>query len=135
MRSTFELRELQVFFTLADELHFARSAELLGVTPSRVSQILRTLERRLGGELFSRNSRRVALTPLGERFLAETRAPHDELVAAFGRIRAANRGLEGTLRLGLLAANSGGPHLTAIVEAFERLHPECEVEMSESFFV
>jgi DNA-binding transcriptional LysR family regulator len=38
MWETIELRELRVFLTLAEELHFGRSAERLGLTQSRVSQ-------------------------------------------------------------------------------------------------
>jgi DNA-binding transcriptional LysR family regulator len=134
MWSAVELREIRVFLTLAEELHFGRTAERLELTPSRVSQTLRELELKLGGQLLSRTSRRAALTPLGERFLAKAKPPFEELTGVLERTHAANRGLEGALRLGLLAANSAGPHLTAIVEAFERRHPECEVVMTEVFF-
>ncbi|HEV8206546.1 MAG TPA: LysR family transcriptional regulator, partial [Acidimicrobiia bacterium] len=66
-----ELREIKVFLTLAEELHFGRTAERLGLTQSRVSQSLRSLERKLGEQLVRRTSRRVALTTPGERFRAE----------------------------------------------------------------
>src|SRR5215213_1306682 len=104
MWSAVELREIRVFVTLADELHFGRTAERLQVTPSRVSQTLRELEAKVGGQLFTRTSRRVALTPLGERFLAQVRPPYEELAGVLERTHAGNRGLDGTLRLGLLAA-------------------------------
>jgi DNA-binding transcriptional LysR family regulator len=68
-----ELREIRVFLTLADELHFGRSAERLGLTTSRVSQSLRALERKLGGPLMHRTSRRVALTPSGSATAANWR--------------------------------------------------------------
>jgi DNA-binding transcriptional LysR family regulator len=134
MWSAVELREIRVFLTLAEELHFRHAAERLQLTPSRVSQTLRELEAKLGGQLLSRTSRRTALTPLGERFLADVKPPYEQLAGVLEQTQAVNRSLEGTLRLGLLAANSGGPHLTAIVKAFERLHPECEVVVSEVFF-
>ncbi|HYJ67743.1 MAG TPA: LysR family transcriptional regulator [Nocardioidaceae bacterium] len=134
MWSSIELREIEAFLVVAEELHFAHSADRLGMTPSRVSQIVRGLERKVGGELFRRSSRRVELTRLGERLLAEAKPPYEDLLSALERTYAANRSLGGTLRLGLLAANSGGPHLTSIVEAFERIHPECEVAVSEVFF-
>jgi DNA-binding transcriptional LysR family regulator len=134
MWSTVELREITLFLTLAEECHFGRTAERLRLTPSRVSQTLRQLEAKLGGELLSRTSRRVALTPLGEQLLAEAKPPYEQLLAALQRIHAGNRKLEGRLRLGLLGASSGGPHLSAIVEEFERQHPECEVVVSEIYF-
>jgi DNA-binding transcriptional LysR family regulator len=129
-----ELRELRVFLVLAEELHFGRSAQRLGLTQSRVSQSVRELEAKLGGELVHRTSRHVSLTSLGERFRDEMGAAYGELARVLERAQAANRSLQGTLRLGLLAASSGGPHLTAIIEAFERGHPECEVQVSEVFF-
>jgi DNA-binding transcriptional LysR family regulator len=134
MWSAVELREIRVFLALAEELHFGRAAERLELTSSRVSQTLRELEAKLGGQLLSRTSRRATLTPLGTRFLDQIKSPYDQLAAVLERTQAANRRLEGSLRLGLLAANSGGPHLTAIVDSFERLHPESEVVVSEVFF-
>ena len=58
-----ELRELRVFLVLAEELHFGRTADRLGLTQSRVSQSIRDLERKLGLHLAARTSRRVVLTP------------------------------------------------------------------------
>lgn len=129
-----ELRELRLFLTLAEELHFGRAAERHHLTPSRVSQTLRGLEHKLGGQLLHRTSRRVSLTPLGERFLAEIGPVCDQLADVIERTHALSRGLQGTLRLGLLAANSGGPHLTAIISAFEECYPGCELQVSEVFF-
>jgi DNA-binding transcriptional LysR family regulator len=129
MWQTVELRELRVFLTLAEELHFGRTAESLRLTPSRVSQSLRGLEHKLGGQLVHRTSRRVALTPLGERFLADVRPPYAQLTGVLERTNAAARGLEGTLRLGRFSGPAGGPHLVEIVRAFEELHPECKVDV------
>jgi DNA-binding transcriptional LysR family regulator len=134
MWETVELRELRVFLTLAEELHFGHSAQRLGLTSSRVSQSLRDLERKLGGQLLHRTSRRVRLTPFGEHFLAEARPVYDQLADVLARARAANHRLEGTLRLGLLFPTAGGPHLSTIIEAFEHDHPDCEVQISEVLF-
>jgi DNA-binding transcriptional LysR family regulator len=68
MWHTIELRELRAFLVLSEELHFARSAERLGLTQSRISRTIRDLERKLGVELAHRTSRRVELTAAGERF-------------------------------------------------------------------
>jgi DNA-binding transcriptional LysR family regulator len=129
MWETVELRELRVFLTLADELHFGRTAERLRLTPSRVSQSIRALEDKLGAQLVHRTSRRVQLTSLGERFLAEVGPVHGQLAKVLERTNEAARGLEGTLRLGLFSGPSGGSHLVEIVDTFGALHPECEVEM------
>lgn len=118
-----ELRELQVFLALAEELHFGRAAERLGLTASRVSQSLRTLERKLGGRaLFDRTSRVVALTESGSalrRDLVPVLASLDEVVLR-ARERAAGPGL---VRVGLLNAGSGGTVLNRAVRRFEGRHP------------
>ena len=61
-----ELRELRIFLVLADELHFGRTAERLGISQPGVSEAVRVLESRLGVKVFDRTSRRVRLTPAGE---------------------------------------------------------------------
>jgi DNA-binding transcriptional LysR family regulator len=128
MWQTVELREVRVFLTLAEELHFGRTAERLQLTPSRISQSVRALEHKLGAQLVHRTSRRVQLTPLGERFLADVRPVYDQLAGVLERTNVAGRSLEGTLRLGLFSGPAGSPHLVEIISAFEALHPECTVE-------
>jgi DNA-binding transcriptional LysR family regulator len=55
-----ERRDIEIFLTLAEELHFTRAAQRLHVTPARVSQTIKLMERRIGAALFERTSRRVA---------------------------------------------------------------------------
>jgi DNA-binding transcriptional LysR family regulator len=126
-----ELRELRLLLTLAEELHFGRTAERLRLTPSRVSQSLRALEHKVGGQLVHRTSRRVRLTPFGERFVRDVRPVLEQLDSVLERTNAAAQRLEGTLRLGILSGPAGGPHLVGIIGAFEALHPECDVEVVE----
>ena len=93
-----DLREIRVFLVLAEELHFGRTGERLRLTPSRVSQMIRTLEARLGGSLFDRTSRRVRLTPLGERLRDQITPAYEQLERAFHETRNAATGIAGTLR-------------------------------------
>jgi DNA-binding transcriptional LysR family regulator len=129
MWRTVELRELRLVLTLAEELHFGRTAEKLQLTPSRVSQSLRELEHKLGAQLVHRTSRRVRLTPFGERFLRDLGPAFDQLESVLERSSATARSLEGTLRLELFSGPAGGPHLGDIIQAFEGLHAECRVEL------
>lgn len=75
------LQELECFSVLVHQLHFGRTAGLLGVSQGRVSQLIKRLEARVGAPVFERTSRRVELTDLG-RGLAE------QVVPAFARLRA-----------------------------------------------
>ncbi|MGP4093437.1 LysR family transcriptional regulator [Nonomuraea sp. KM90] len=124
-----EFRELECFIVLSEELHFARTAERLYLSPGRVSQLMRSLETRIGGRLFDRTSRRVRLTPLGERFLADLRPSYDGLAGAVSRAKAAAREVTGVLRVGFLATPTDV--VTGSVRAFERRNPGCAVELVE----
>jgi DNA-binding transcriptional LysR family regulator len=75
-----ETREIECFLAVADERHFGRAAQRLQLSTSRVSQTVRAVERRIGGQLFTRTSRKVELTPLGEQLRAG-------LVPAYGRLQ------------------------------------------------
>ncbi|MEU1801366.1 LysR family transcriptional regulator [Streptomyces sp. NPDC019937] len=124
-----EIRELECFLALSEELHFGRAAERLYVSQSRVSQLLRALEGRIGARLVDRTSRRVRLTPLGERFLAELRPAYDALYGAVEGARGAARGLTGVLRVGFQGA--ADERVMAALAAFRERHPGCEPETVE----
>ena len=69
------LRQYEVFEAIADELHFGRAAQRLGVAQPGLTQQLQSLEEFLGGErLFDRNRRKVLLTEYGAGMLPEVRA-------------------------------------------------------------
>ncbi|WP_280499182.1 helix-turn-helix domain-containing protein [Nocardia cyriacigeorgica] len=70
-----ERRDIEIFLTLAEELHFARTAERLGVSGARISQTIKHLERRFGVALFHRTSRQVAITPVGQAGRSGSRLP------------------------------------------------------------
>jgi DNA-binding transcriptional LysR family regulator len=78
-----DVRTLRYFVAVAEELNFTRAAERLFVAQQAVSRDIRQLERRLGTPLFLRTTRRVTLTPEGERLLLRARelvALHDVIV-------------------------------------------------------
>jgi DNA-binding transcriptional LysR family regulator len=122
-----ELRHLRAFLVLAEELHFGRAAERLRVSQSRVSQLIRTLETIVGGQLFSRNSRRVLLTPMGEHLRSKVLPAYTDLQQAVDQLRVATSGITGELRLGVVFATSGGPRLPEIIALFEERHPACRL--------
>ncbi len=62
-----DLRQIDCFLAVATELHFGKAAERLSLAQSSVSEAIRSLEHEVGGQLFVRTSRRVQLTPLGEK--------------------------------------------------------------------
>jgi DNA-binding transcriptional LysR family regulator len=73
----------------------------------------------------------VALTPFGERLLAEVRPPLDQLAHVLRNANAPGA-ITGPLRLALLSPPSGGPYLTDIIIAFERRYPGSRVGLSHA---
>ncbi|MFH9821627.1 LysR family transcriptional regulator [Streptomyces sp. NPDC017230] len=91
------MRALQYFVTVAEELHFGRAAQRLGIVQPAVSQQIARLERELGVRLLDRTSRRVRLTPAGERVLAAAR----ETLGAAARVRVVAGEPAAALRIGV----------------------------------
>ncbi|WP_181725669.1 LysR family transcriptional regulator [Nocardia gipuzkoensis] len=68
-----DIESLRWAVTLADELHFGRASQLHYVSAGHFGRRIQRLERQLGVRLFDRTSRRVALTPAGQRVVAHAR--------------------------------------------------------------
>ncbi len=98
-----ETRELRCFVAVAEELHFGRAAERLGIAQPPLSRTISQLERRLGVALLTRTSRKVALTAAGSVLLTEGRNVLGALTAAERRTRQA-----ATSQVGLVLAAKAG---------------------------
>lgn len=101
-----QTRELRYFVAIAEELHFGRAAQRLGIAQPPLSRAIRQLERRMGVALLTRGSRGVALTGSGEVLLHEGRKAL-EAVAAAAR-RAQRAGEDPRLVLVMKAGADGG---------------------------
>lgn len=101
-----ETRELRYFVAVAEELHFGRAAELLGMAQPPLSRAVRHLEQRLGVQLFVRTRRSVALTEAGSVLLHESGRALDAIAAAARRTQRAGRSEESLI----LATKAGASH-------------------------
>lgn len=123
-------RELEAFLTLAEELHFGRTAERLHVSRARVSQMIKVLERRVGGPLFDRTSRRVTLTPIGRQLRQDLTPHYRGIHQAIAKAADAARGIGGVLRVGF-SSPLASEMVMKIVNDFRVRHPDCEVQIRE----
>ncbi|MGC4745937.1 LysR family transcriptional regulator [Micromonospora sp. DT201] len=114
-----ETRELRYFVAVAEELHFGRAAQRLGIAQPPLSRAIAQLERRLGVALLERTSRTVALTEAGSVLLVEGRAAIDAVEAAERRTRRA--ALAGAGQPGLVLvtkAGASGELLSKLLDAY-----------------
>ena len=118
--STVESRDLRYFVAVAEELHFGRAADRLGISQPPLSRAIAQLERRLGITLADRDNRAVTLTHAGTVLLTEARAILTALAIAERRTRqaainqpaivlAAKSGASDELLAKLLNAHAGRP--------------------------
>lgn len=120
--------ELRAFAAIAEHGSFVRAAAHLGLSPSALSQTIRTLEERLGVRLLNRTTRQVALTEHGARFLERIQPGLAQIQAAFDDLDEVRHRPTGRLRI-----NVGRTALRIMIEpklaAFMALYPELEVEL------
>lgn len=124
-----EIRWLEAFVAVAEELHFGRAALRLRTSQSPLSQTIRKLETDLGTRLFERNTRRVALTPAGHALLPRAYRVLQEMRLAREAAQTEVAGIRGNLRIGFSGAVN---HLTLppLTRAVRRRHPDITLDLT-----
>ncbi len=102
------LNHLQAFVEVAQQGHFGRAASQLGMTQSGLSQLVKSLEKKIGAQLIYRTTRSVSLTEAGEVFLETARELLDAHHLADQRMAHFLHGEEGNVRLGFVASAALG---------------------------
>jgi DNA-binding transcriptional LysR family regulator len=136
MKQNFTVRKgaldgVEAFLSVARHRNFRKAAAELGVTPSAMSQAVRTLEARVGAALFIRTTRSVGLTEAGERFLSRAKPAFEELVAASDAARDLGQRPAGLLRL-TVPRGVVPILLEPLIASFCQAYPEIEVEIAAS---
>jgi DNA-binding transcriptional LysR family regulator len=136
MKRNFTIRQgaldgVEAALAVAEHRSFRKAAAGLGVTPSAMSQAIRSLEARVGAALFIRTTRSVGLTEAGERFLLRAKPAFEELVAASAAARDLGQRPAGLLRLSVPRAVVP-ILLEPAIASFCRAYPEVEVEIAAS---
>ncbi|MEV7598297.1 LysR family transcriptional regulator [Kitasatospora sp. NPDC089797] len=124
-----ELRTLQYFVVVAEELHFGRAATRLHMTQPPLSRAIKQLEADLGALLLTRSPTGVALTPVGAVLLDEARALLDHADRVRARVGAAAGAA--TLTVGLLGDGTD-PGVTRLAASFRERHPGVDIRIRDT---
>ncbi|KRW90796.1 LysR family transcriptional regulator [Alicyclobacillus tengchongensis] len=125
-----ELRQLEYFVAVAEELHFGRAAKRLGLTQPPLSQQIRQLEGELGVRLLDRTNRKVRLTDAGMAYLQEVRQVLARLQAATETARRAASGAVGKLVVGFVGSATYD-WLPPVIRRYQELCPGVELILRE----
>jgi DNA-binding transcriptional LysR family regulator len=126
-----ELRHLEYFVAVAEELSFTRASKRLHVVQSGVSAAIRSLERELGVALFDRSPQRVALSDAGEVLLPRARATLDAAQTARDAVEGVRGGVRGTVTVGTMTA-VGLVDVPALLGRFHAEHPAVTLRLRMS---
>jgi DNA-binding transcriptional LysR family regulator len=119
---------LASFVKVAELASVSRAADRLDLNKSVVSKRIAQLEAELGTTLFSRSTRKIALTPAGEAYAEFAVRALAEMNAGGERVRALRSDLSGCIRL-TSTVSWGQRVLTKVLPTFVRLHPGVEIEL------
>jgi LysR family transcriptional regulator, benzoate and cis,cis-muconate-responsive activator of ben and cat genes len=125
-----ELRQLQYFFVVAQELSFTRAAKKLGVSQPPLSYQIANLEAELGCKLFHRTTRSVELSEAGNALLPHVRAVLDRLEQARAHLAQVAQGFEGSVKIGLSGSHFLGP-LPHFIAKFRAARPKVDIALHE----
>jgi DNA-binding transcriptional LysR family regulator len=125
-----DLRHLNYFLVLAEELHFGRAAERLHISQPPLSRMIQQIENDLGILLFERTKRSVILTPAGLDFLQDAKQMILQMQTVKKRLAIYGQGETGTLRIGYVGAvmHSKLPSLLAM---FTKTLPHISLQFEE----
>jgi DNA-binding transcriptional LysR family regulator len=128
-----DVRQLEYFVAVAEELNFTRAAARCHVAQSALSYQIARLEREHGVILFERTSRLVRLAAAGELLLQRARAVLNELDVARAELAELAGVITGRLRLGIVGSTGqAAPVVERTLAAFHRRHPAVEIAIRDT---
>lgn len=126
-----ELRHLRYFIAVAEELHFGRAAQVLGISQPPLSQQIQALEQELGTRLLDRTNRRVELSEAGRLFLDEARLVLAQVDKAADVARRVRLGELGELKIGFTTSAPFTSSIPQAIFAFRQRFPAVHLALQE----
>ena len=122
------LKQLTYFVAVAEELHFGRAAERLGMAQPPLSRQIKKVEEELGAILFNRGRSSISLTQAGERLLERGRSILSQIEDTKLEIQRLGQGAEGRLRIGFVGSSTFGI-LPNIIKSFRANYPDVNLSL------
>ncbi|SCY74454.1 LysR family transcriptional regulator [Rhizobium sp. NFACC06-2] len=126
-----DLRQLQQFLAVADELHFGRAATRLNMSQPPLSQAIQALERELGAKLFERTKRTVKLSSVGRLWLPHARRAVEHVTSLPALAARLARGEIGHLRIAFVSTADYN-QLPALISGYRTAYPNVELSLREA---
>jgi DNA-binding transcriptional LysR family regulator len=125
------LNALPYFVLVAEELHFGRAADRLGMSQPPLSRRIHNLEIEIGTALFRRTRQQTILTDAGKMLLSRASVLLDQSDNMLAELRRAEAGMAGQLRIGFVSSAAYSV-LPSIIREFSRISPHVELSIQES---
>jgi DNA-binding transcriptional LysR family regulator len=123
------LKRLSYFLAVAEEMHFGRAAERLGMAQPPLSRQIQQLEQEMQAVLFNRGRSAITLTQAGARLYERGRAVMEQIEDIKLEVRRIGQGAEGRLRIGFVGSSAYGI-LPNIIKAFRAAHPGVNLSLT-----
>src|SRR5271165_7566962 len=123
------LSETSAVVAVLEQKSFTKAAKQLGLSPARVSELVRTLEERVGVRLVERTTRSVAASPAGERLLEQLRPLLDDYREALESLNDFRSKPAGTLRL-TIPPPAADFVVAPVLARFISQYPEINLDVS-----
>jgi DNA-binding transcriptional LysR family regulator len=120
-----EFRHIRSFLSVAETLHFGRSARLLNLSQPALSLQVKALEDELGIQLLSRNRQGTALTAAGQAFREDAAIAMEKLEFAKRKAQWASAGKLGHIRIGFIST-AGFEIVPNLMRRFRKSYPDVE---------
>jgi LysR family transcriptional regulator, benzoate and cis,cis-muconate-responsive activator of ben and cat genes len=124
-----DLRRLRYFIALAEELHFGRAADRLGIAQPPLSRLIARMEADVDAQLIDRSRSQIRLTQAGELLLVRAREIIRQIEEVATEVAQLGSGKSGVLRIGFVGSATHGV-VPSVVKAFRARHPDIELTLS-----
>lgn len=126
-----ELRHIRYFLAVAEERHFTRAAQRLGIGQPPLSHQIKDLEAEVGTPLFHRIPQGAELTDAGQAFEERVRQIPDIVADAVAAARRAAAGETGSIRIGFTGSAAFNPRVPQAIRIYRRRFPDVELSLAE----